>query len=474
MVRCGVSVRWMLLVVMSVGMVLALAAPPATAEPLRVFGEDRIATAVAASQHGWDSAETALLATGDDFPDALGAAALAASLDAPVLLTDPSALPGQVAEELERLGVTQVRVLGGTAAVADAVIEEVAALTGAPAVERIHGVDRFATAAAAARRAGAPGGEAALVLGSDFPDAVSAGALSAGDAPMPVLLTETDAVPEATLAALADLAVSDVLLVGGTAVISEAIEEQLTAAGLATQRLAGANRYATSTAVAREAEERVADPTTLIMATGAGFADALAAAPLAARLGGVLALVSPHQPDPDSDAYLRERADRWNGALTLGGTAALSAEALTALTLSMSDEAHPEPEPEPDPEPGEIAVAEARTHLGTRYEFGGNGPDSFDCSGLTRWAWQAAGVALPRVSRDQYAAFPRVSMSELEPGDLIAYDYDRVPGVSHIAIYSGQGNMIHATPNNSRAIPGQVMEEPVWRSSALVGAVRPG
>lgn len=461
-----------------IGAVLAgvVAASSAWAEPERIAGKDRVETAVAASQHGWESADVAVVAAAGDFPDALSGTALAAAHDAPLLLTPDGDLPAAVGSELERLGVSQVVVLGGESAVSAAVVEQIAQLESAPTVERISGDDRFATASEVARQAGAPGGEAIVVLGTDYPDAVSAGALAGGEVAPPVLLTRSDRVPEETQHALDELAVDDVVLVGGTAAVSDAVEADLADDGYRVRRLSGSDRYWTSEAVAREAEDRATAPDTPVLATGGDFPDALAAGALTARLGGVLTLASPSQPHPANDEFLRERASRWNGALTLGGTNALAADAVASIGRSLRGEDHP-PEPERVTTarltPGEIAVAEARKHLGTRYEFGGNGPDTFDCSGLTRWAWREAGVDMPRVSRNQHAAFEEVPLDQLRPGDLIAYDYDRVPGVSHIAIYSGDGNMIHATPNNSRSLPGQVMEEPMWRSSALVGAVRP-
>ena len=454
----------------------AVAASSAWAEPQRIGGDDRVETAVAASKHGWESAEVAVVAAAGEFADALSGTALAAVHDAPLLLTPAGGLPAAVGSELERLGASQVVVLGGESAVGATVAEQVKQLESAPSVERISGDDRFATAAEVARQAGAPGGEAILVLGTDYPDAVSAGALLGDDVVPPVLLTLSDRVPEETQQALDELAVDDVVLVGGTAAVSDAVETSLADDGYRVRRLSGSDRYWTSEAVAREAESRVGASQTAVLATGADFPDALAAGALTARLDGVLTLASPTQPHPANDEFLRERADHWDGAVALGGTIALAADTVASLGRSLRGEDHPtqaERVTTAKLTTGELVVAEARKHLGTPYEFGGNGPETFDCSGLTRWAWREVGVDMPRVSRNQHAAFEEVPLDDLRPGDLIAYDYDRVPGVSHIAIYSGDGNMIHATPNNSRSLPGQVMEEPMWRSSALVGAVRP-
>jgi cell wall-associated NlpC family hydrolase len=89
---------------------------------------------------------------------------------------------------------------------------------------------------------------------------------------------------------------------------------------------------------------------------------------------------------------------------------------------------------------GARAVEVAVAQVGKPYQWGGNGPSSFDCSGLTGYAWRAAGVVLPRVSRDQYTGTRRISRSDLQPGDLIFYHSP----ISHVAMYIGDGRVVEA------------------------------
>ncbi|MCX5410619.1 NlpC/P60 family protein [Streptomyces sp. NBC_00059] len=86
------------------------------------------------------------------------------------------------------------------------------------------------------------------------------------------------------------------------------------------------------------------------------------------------------------------------------------------------------------------AVAFAYGALGKPYVWGATGPSSFDCSGLTQAAWRAAGVSLPRTTYTQINAGQRLSRSELAPGDLVFF----YPGVTHVGLYIGGGQMIHA------------------------------
>lgn len=116
---------------------------------------------------------------------------------------------------------------------------------------------------------------------------------------------------------------------------------------------------------------------------------------------------------------------------------------------------------------GATAVAEARKQLGKPYRYGGSGPDSFDCSGLTSWAWRAAGVSLSHSAHAQWFETTRVPVNQVIPGDLLFFG-PSVSGIHHNAIYIGDGQMIEAsrtgTPIRIRA----------WRSGDLVGAGRPG
>jgi cell wall-associated NlpC family hydrolase len=114
----------------------------------------------------------------------------------------------------------------------------------------------------------------------------------------------------------------------------------------------------------------------------------------------------------------------------------------------------------------EQAVAFAYAQLGKPYQWGANGPRSFDCSGLAQAAWAAAGVSIPRDTYEQWAALPHIATSALQPGDLLYYD-----GIGHVAIYVGDGYMIDApqTGLNVEKIPMAT----AWYAATFVGAARP-
>jgi peptidoglycan DL-endopeptidase CwlO len=113
------------------------------------------------------------------------------------------------------------------------------------------------------------------------------------------------------------------------------------------------------------------------------------------------------------------------------------------------------------------AIAAARSALGAPYAWGGNGPSSFDCSGLTVWAWRHAGVVLPRTSYSQYLAGRPVSRSSVRAGDLVFFSTNG-PGASHVGIAISSSSFISATSHGVRVQP---IGGSYWGSS-YVGARR--
>jgi cell wall-associated NlpC family hydrolase len=114
------------------------------------------------------------------------------------------------------------------------------------------------------------------------------------------------------------------------------------------------------------------------------------------------------------------------------------------------------------------AIAAAHTREGMSYVWGATGPSTFDCSGLTQWAYAQAGVTIPRTSRQQYAGLPKVPLDQLQPGDLVFYANGSDPStIHHVALYLGGGKVLHA-PHT-----GDVVRVAGVAMPGLFGAVRP-
>ncbi|MEU6388581.1 NlpC/P60 family protein [Streptomyces sp. NPDC046939] len=112
---------------------------------------------------------------------------------------------------------------------------------------------------------------------------------------------------------------------------------------------------------------------------------------------------------------------------------------------------------------GGEAVAYALRQIGKPYVWGAEGPESFDCSGLTSQAWAHAGRKIPRTSQQQWASLPKVPMDRLRPGDLVVY----FPKATHVALYLGKGQVVQAPRPGARVKVSPIAANPV------LGAVRP-
>lgn len=112
----------------------------------------------------------------------------------------------------------------------------------------------------------------------------------------------------------------------------------------------------------------------------------------------------------------------------------------------------------------EAAVEAALSRTGSPYQWGATGPNAFDCSGLTSWAWAQAGVQIPRSSRAQYSGLPNVARSELRPGDLVFFGNP----IHHVGMYIGGGTMVEA-PYSGQTVRTRSINRPDY-----AGAARPG
>ncbi|MFI0264937.1 NlpC/P60 family protein [Streptomyces sp. NPDC017056] len=112
---------------------------------------------------------------------------------------------------------------------------------------------------------------------------------------------------------------------------------------------------------------------------------------------------------------------------------------------------------------GKKAIAYATSQIGKDYVWGAEGPDTFDCSGLTMRAWQAGGHPIPRTSQEQWRQLPRVDVKDMRPGDLIIYYGD----ASHVGMYIGNGAIVHAPR------PGRQITITGAGSMPILGVVRP-
>lgn len=136
---------------------------------------------------------------------------------------------------------------------------------------------------------------------------------------------------------------------------------------------------------------------------------------------------------------------RWRSRLraacaALVVAAALGIAAAPAQATDIRDGPSRPPIARPGQTRGEIALRFALAQLGKPYEYGGNGPHGYDCSGLAQRAWRAAGVRIPRTTQQQARFSTRVPRSRIQLGDLVVFYAD----ASHVGIYAGRGMVVVA------------------------------
>ncbi len=296
----------------------------------RRYGATRYETATEIAREGWpDGAETVLLASGENWPDALAATPLSMALDAPLLLTAKSGLSSATRHALAELAPSEIIVLGGEAALLSTTTVQAGAAAGLEqdAVRRIAGANRYETAALIAEEVGIPeSGRVVLVSGASFADALSVSA-SAGASGEPILLTQKSALPTSVGSFLLahDEEISSAWVIGGTAVITEELASAVKAGSLgfgpkAVTRTAGVNRYATNIAVLNAMFPGELEP---YVATGVKFPDALSAGTLAAREGRPIMLLGGRYMSPYTREFLINEEERLADFTIIGGPGAL-------------------------------------------------------------------------------------------------------------------------------------------------------
>lgn len=303
----------------------------AAGETERVSGDDRYETAAAISERGFadGSAESVVLTRGTGYADALTGSALAADKEAPLLLTQVDRVPAATLEELQRVLGEEgtIYVLGGSSAVSDEVVEVIGSIEDTDyTVERIEGENRYETAIAVAGQIESDG-PVLVGTGTDYPDALSAGA-AAGAEEGVVLLTRGEHLPQAVATYLEDVE-GDIYAIGGPAAV--ALEDVETV-----EDISGDNRYETAVAVAEEFFE-FGDSGMFALASGQDFPDALAGGASIGQNGGpVLLTQQDNLPNVTAD-YLEEiTEDRELLGFVLGGEAAISDHVVAEVDAALN------------------------------------------------------------------------------------------------------------------------------------------
>lgn len=277
----------------------------------RLAGNNRYETSKAISSQ-FSSGNTAIVVTGENYPDALSAAPLAKKYDAPIILTNSKSLNSNAESELKRLKTKEVYIVGGKAAISENVEKKIKSL--GITVKRISGDNRYATSVEVAKKVGLSNG-IFVATGENYADALSVGPI-AGAYGMPIVLVNKNQMNPSVQKLINENIISETIIVGGENAVSNNVEKKFSN----TFRISGNDRYETNEYLNYTFAYNL-DFSNLYVATGTNFPDALAGGALAAKNNNPIILTSKNPIQSTIDSI------RYNTSYTLtilGGEAVIS------------------------------------------------------------------------------------------------------------------------------------------------------
>lgn len=259
----------------------------------RLAGETRYQTSKAVAENfNNDKVDNIVLATGNDYADALSVSVLAGQLDAPILLVNHNTSQSQDALDYISKHMPKGKVwISGSTGVVDSSFESKLKAIGY-SVERVAGVDRYETCLAIAEKENVPRGTPVfLVTGNNFPDALSIASVAASKG-YPIILTPKNSLPNGIENYLLKQQPSEIFIIGSTGAVSESVESTVRAIlpAASVTRIAGKDRFETSSEVYKKF---FSNPDSIYIASGMNFPDALSASVLAAKNDAPIVLINP-------------------------------------------------------------------------------------------------------------------------------------------------------------------------------------
>ena len=303
----------------------------------RLAGSDRYATmsAIVSEAFADDSSSYVIVCTGESFPDALSASALAGMLDAPIVLTSNGSLTEQARYEVRRTGAAHVIVIGGTPSVSAQAADQLQSLSTVEDVTRISGTDRYATSLSVLRNGSQLGSWSDTVIittGERFPDALSMSPYAYATNSPVVLVDSSKLLSTEAVQAIQSGGFTRAIVLGDTNSVSDGIQNQL-GSGIQVVRLAGSDRYLTSLEIASFAmSEGTLRIDGVAITTGERFPDALAGAALCGSSSSVILLVgTDSQSQQRAINCISENLYEIEQGYVLGDTASVSAALLSKI-----------------------------------------------------------------------------------------------------------------------------------------------
>lgn len=301
----------------------------AAVNPERIWGANRYDTSVSISRNGWNAtSDYAVVVSGEGFGDALSAAPLAKKYNAPILLVSKDKLDNQsdsnlnISEELSRLKVKKVFLIGGTGVVSTNV-ENTVKNKGIE-VERISGADRYATSVEVAKKVGTDNG-IVVATGEDFPDALSIAPIAATKGMPIILVPKNNITPELKGYIDSNNKISKTYVIGSNDVVSDEVSKQFPNV----ERILGEDEYKRNLNIVDKFSKDL-HLDTVYVASRSGFADSLSGSALAALTSSPIILVGDNSKNYAQD-YFKNNLNNIGQVNVLGGEGVVKTAQLQSL-----------------------------------------------------------------------------------------------------------------------------------------------
>ena len=304
----------------------------------RIAGKTALDTMEKIVEQAFPSAENVVLATQYGYWDALSANALAGSLNAPIMLSDFDSLPEQTVAQLKRLHAKTVYICGGTHVISKQVEQQLHQL--GMRVVRYAGSEASDTATKIALNTETASDTCFITTSWGYGDSMSVSSYAYAKH-APIFLTNMNGdIDDSTLDAIRAKGFKHIVLVGGTSVISNEVEELVRSLGVSVERVWGETQYDTSLAFAKWATHDSKEPLTIGISTGYGFTDALCGAALTGKAGGVMVLADDSMTKQASSAFkdfVGSHAKQIEDLQIFGGTSVVGMGVTQAVTSELKE-----------------------------------------------------------------------------------------------------------------------------------------
>lgn len=281
----------------------------------RLAGSDRYETASQIAKSGWSRSDYAILAYGENYPDALASAPLAKKYNAPILLTTSNSLPSTTKQALISLQVKNVLIIGGTGVISSFIDTELQSL-GIHST-RFFGNDRYETAIKVAQQTTTTPSALFVVTGEDYSDALSVASIVSLKQ-IPIILVPNDSIPDSVNNYIATINVSKTYVIGYSDIISDKVFNQFPNA----ERILGSDKYSRNIAVNQKFNNDFKSDN-ICIATGDGFADALTGTAYSAKIEEPIILVN-NDSSRNTKGYYQQRLLNANIVYVFGGAGIIS------------------------------------------------------------------------------------------------------------------------------------------------------